>query len=389
MGHSANKPILPWPALAVGALVAAAAVIIALFVMDGRGGNGVGGSPTPGPTPTLGPSITGMIGYITPGGDFALMDAYGNNQRSLTSDGAARSVTWSPDGSIAALEVGSGAAVAVRGVGPDGTVAFEIPGASQPHWSPGGDKLAVMQNSTLAVYDPSGDQLRSFDHAALPAWSPGGAALAFLKVADDGQAVPVIGELETGAEEPLAAGIQPAEPVFPIAWHPAGDVIAYRDHLYEPSTGTTTELPGTAVYWSPDGRILLVAGGFIPADNATPGLLLFASQGFEYKIGLSIRPSAEDIPPQLFIQKWTDWTPDGRYLFYLDPEPGRETRRLYDTVAIAQDRRTNIAGERPDVSPDGLTATFMYQDKVWVFPLDASALAAVADGGYPAWQPAP
>lgn len=398
-----SKPILPWPVLALGVAAAAAAVVVALIYGGGGNGGNVGGSPTPAPTPTL-PPITGTIGYITPDGNFALMDADGANQRVLTSDGLAKSFAWSPDGSVAALEVASGTAARVRGIRPDGSVAFDIEGGSKPLWSSGGEELAVEVGNSVAVYDASGNALRVFESATLPTWSPDGASVAFLKLGADGKAVPVIGELSTGTESPLAADIEPADPVFPIASHPSGGIIAYRNRLYEPATGATTDLPGTAVYWSPNGRTLLAAGEFVPAYRATPGLILDATQGLKQTIGLDIRPSAEDIPAQLFIQKWTEWTPDGRYLLYMDPEPGRERIRIYDTEAIRQDSRRNIAGERPDISLnarvqvsdrrqddpyEGLTVTFMHEGKVWVFPLDGRALVAVAEGGYPAWQPTP
>ncbi len=352
--------------------------------------DGSGPSATSSTTPTPRPiEATGTIGYITPDGNFALMDPNGGNQRLLTQDGNAKSVTWSPDGSVAAIEISAGPAAKVRGVTPDGSVSFEIIGASLPLWSPQGDKLAVAQEDAVSVFDAAGALLLTFEGATLPTWAPDGSALAFLKVGRDGNAIPVIGDLETGGETPLAADIPPAPPEFPIAWHPAGAVVAYRDKLYEPATGNTTSLPGTAVFWSPNGRTLLVAGEYSAADRGTPGMILDASQDFKQIIGLLIRQSAQDIPPQLFIQKWTDWTPDGRYLFYLDPEMGREFIRVYDTEVIGQDIHRNIAGERPDISPDGKFAAFMYQDKVWVFPLDASTLVAVADGSYPAWQPQP
>lgn len=89
------------------------------------------------------------------------------------------------------------------------------------------------------------------------------------------------------------------------------------------------------------------------------------------------------------MQKWSDWTGDGRYLFYMDPEPSREFIRVYDTQAISQQIYRNIAGERPDLSPDGANAVFMFQGKVWVFPVDGSALVPVAEGSRPVWQPTP
>lgn len=390
MSRNPGKPILPWPVLALGVVAAGVALIVAFVVVGGSsdGGDG-GGTATPRPTPTLG-TVSGTIGYITPDGNFALMDGNGANQRVLTSDGAVTAFAWSPDGSIAAVEFGGSAAAHVAGVNPaDGSVLFDIAGAAQPLWSPDGDRLVVVLDGSLGVFDTSGAPARVFESGMLPTWSPDGASVAFLKVDAAGKAVPVIGDVASGEESPLADGLEPADPVFPIAWHPSGDVLGYRNRLYDQQTGNTTDLPGTVVYWSPNGRMLLVAGDFIPSDNATKGLVLDATQEFKQTIGLSIRPSAEDIPAQLFIQKWTDWTSDGRYLLYMDPEPDRQRIRVYDTKDLTQTPHRNIAGERPDISPDGRYLTFMYQGKVWVYPLDASALAAVAEGGFPAWQPTP
>lgn len=385
MRRSASKPILPWPVLLAGLAVAGVALLATFILIDDGSGPA---APTLAPTPTLAPGIQGTLGYITPDGNFALIDAYGGSHRPLTTNGGVTAFAWAPNGSLVAVVEGSAAAATVIGLHPDGTEALSIAGSSDPLWSPGSDALAVSQGANLAVYDVVGNQVRTFENAALGAWSPDGTSLAFLKLAGDGLAVPVIASLGDGSETPLSADIQPAEPVFPIAWHPSGGQVAYRDRLYVLSSENTADLPGTAVQWSPDGRMLLVAGRFDATANATSGLLLDVTRDMEQTIGIYIRPSAYEIPPQLFIQKWTDWTPDGRYFLYLDPEPGRETARVFQTLyPPTQDRDRNIAGEFPDISPDGTYSVFTYQEKVWVMPLDKSVLVTIADGRLPAWQP--
>ncbi len=361
--------------------------VAVLLLAAACGGGGGDSTPSPSPSPSPKPlTATGTIGYITPQGDFALMDANGSNQRALTQDGGVAAFSWSPDGTAAALELGIGSTAHVRVIKPDGSSKFELDG-SEALWSPAGDRLALKQGSGIGIADRNGNPERVFEDGARPAWAPDGTRLAFIKLDTDGTGVPVIGDIATGTETPLSAGIEAAPPDYPIAWHPAGTVIAHQNKLYEPATGTTRDLPGTAVEWAPDGRTLLVSGVYSERDGGSPGLLLDVAQDFKNTIGLLIRLSAEDIPAQLFIQKWTDWTPDGRFLVYLDPEPQRERVRLYDTVSLTQQPFKNIAGERPDVSPDGTHVAWMLRGQVWVFPLDASTLLPVADGGFPAWQP--
>jgi Tol biopolymer transport system component len=205
--------------------------------------------------------VAGTIGYITPDGNFGLMDGNGGNQGSVTSDGTAKAFAWSPEGPRGSRTRRWARYVSV--VRPDGAVA-DIAGGSAPLWSPGGDRLAVSLDGSVALYDASGNVLRVFDTATRPAWSPDGTLLAFLKVGANGKAVPVVGQVSTGQEAPLDPNIEPADPLFPIAWHPSGSIIAYSTKLYEPATGRTVDLPGRAVYWSPDGRRLLVAGVFNP-----------------------------------------------------------------------------------------------------------------------------
>jgi hypothetical protein len=113
--------------------------------------------------------------------------------------------------------------------------------------------------------------------------------------------------------------------------------------------------------------------------------LLDATQGLKEVIGLELPPSAEGVPGWDFIQSWTAWSPNGRYLVYMDPTVTRERVRRYDTMQATQEIYRNIKGERPKISPDGSVIAFMDAGKVWMLPFDGSWLNPVMDGGWPAW----
>ncbi len=363
-------------------------LILAALAAACSGGGGSDATPVPTPTPTSPPiQAAGRIAFITPEGNLALVSPNGGDLQPLTDSGGVSAFRWSPDGSMIALEVAAGPAPTVRVIKADGSQVFDLTGASSPFWSPSGAYLVVARTSGIAVVDVAGNEVRQWSDAVRAEWSPDGVSLAFVQVGAGGLGIPVIGGVAGGEPEPLSPDIEPHKPDYPIAWHPSGGVIAYRNALYEPEAGKKTELPGVPVWWNPDGRMLMVTLAFVPADNSTPAQLLDMTQGAKAVIGLEVRPALDETPAWSYIRNWADWSPDGRLLVYFDPQPLRLRVRIYDTVAIAQRIFKDIQGDRPDVSPDSTHVAFMHEGKVWVLALDGSALRDIVPGSFPAWQP--
>jgi hypothetical protein len=191
-------------------------------------------------------------------------------------------------------------------------------------------------------------------------------------------------DVASGSETPLSATIEPHSPDYPIAWHPVSDVIAYRDRVYEPAASAEQPLPGVAVNWSPDGRMLVVTLPDDPARGTVVGRLLIAAEGFKEVIGFEI-PAPGQVLGWTIVPRWTDWAPDGRHFIYMDPTETRERVRVYDTVEIAQVPYRNIKGERPQVSPDGTALAFQDSGKVWVLAMDGTTLQALFEGSQGDW----
>lgn len=394
--------------LIAAAAVGAIAIGVGVALITDSGGSGGDGQVT------LGPSVTpGAIGTITAEGEFAyvttdlrvgLTDAAGNAPQVISDfDGVSR-VLWSTDGSLLAAQVTSGRERVVV-ITPSGEELFEVDGASDPAWSPVGNQLLVLRDSTAVVVDESGVEIRSVPEAAGAVWSPDGSSIAYLRVDDEAMVVPVILDLESGEESLLDDGIEPGDPTYPIAWHPAEDLIAYRDRLYDLSTRDSRPLEGVPVSWSPDGRLLLQTLDRDESVSSTNARLFDFTAGPEslqtredcYEllahivcpiIGFLVRDSVEGEQPWVYLRRWYDWSPDGRTFFYLDPRPFDPILRVYDTLAQRQ-RSFMIEGEEPDISPDGTHAAFSQGQKLWVLALDESAFQDVVDGIRPQWRPVP
>jgi len=360
-------------------------IVLALACGDGAVSPVIPPSPTPGAVGTI--TAAGTIAYINPSGELALTDPAGTASQVISGFSGVVAFQWSPAGSLIAAEVEANGTKNVVVLDPAGGLVFEIAGAEAPVWSPAGDRLVAVRSDGALVVDSEGQEVLSLAAALRPEWSPDGSQLAYLEQTDDGLAVPVIVTVETGERHPFPDEFLPAEPVFPISWHPAGELIAYMDALYEPATEAVVSLEGVPVNWSPDGRLLLQTVDTDPATGSTTAQIYDFSQDGAVTIALEVRPSTDGEPPWLYIDRWIAWTTDGRILLYMDPQPSAVQVRMYDTVAITQDRYRNIQGREPDISPSGEHVAFFDGGKVWVFALDATALVDIVDGTRPAWRP--
>jgi hypothetical protein len=289
---------------------------------------------------------------------------------------------------LIALERSAGEETSVQVVRVNGEPVFEVSGATAPLWSPPGDRLLVERAGDIEILDASGGTVRTFASAIRPDWSPDGTAVAFIRTSTGGNGVPTIGVVAGGEERPLDPALAPEQAVYPVLWHPGGAVLAYRNGLYEPGTGARTELPGIASSFSPDGRLILVTLGADPTVTGRPAQLLdLTAPSLTPVIGIEVRPAPDGTPPWLYVLNWMDWSADSRIFFYMDPDEFRPRVRIFDTIGLTQDTYPEIRGEYPDMSPDSTHVTFQFEGKVWVLPLNATALLPIIEGGLPGWEP--
>ena len=378
-----------WRQLIVTGIIVAAAVAVLVGSGCGNGQESSGDSATPtiGPVGTI--TAVGRLAFIGSDGNLKLISPDGSAMEAITDGGGVQRYAWSPDGALIAVQRQADAGSSVEVIRPSGEVVFDVTGGAAPFWSPRSDRLLVERGGGLDLLDINGESVRSIPAAVLPDWSSDGTVIAFIRTLEGGKGIPMISAVDSGDERALDANITPDEPIYPVLWHPGTAALAFRNALYEPGTGVKTELPGPVAYFSPDGRLVLTILGPDPTVIGRPARLLDLTQGAKEIIGLDVRPAPDETPPWLYIKRWTDWSKDGRLLVYMDPDEMRPRARVYDTVAITQDTYSNIRGEDPDLSPDGTHAVFHYEGRVWVFPLDATALVPIADGSLPVWQPVP
>lgn len=377
---------LPFIILAVAAAIGGGVAVALLTEGDGGGGP-VFITPTPTSTPGSVGTITaqGEIAYVTSDQKVGLTDPTGAASQVISDFDGVTSVYWSIDGSMLAADVTLGRERVVV-ITPAGDVLFEVDGAGQPQWSPVDNRLLVVRQADAVVLDDTGAELTVVPSAAGPVWSPDGGSIAYLRI-DDGTSTLAMIDLDTGEESDLRAADADADPSYAIAWRPTGELIAYRDSLYDLATGGSEPLEGVPVSWSPDGRWLLQTLDQAEGEGTNARLFDFDQDGVA-RIGFYVRDSIQGDPPWVYIQRWLAWNADGTQLVYLDPRPFAPVLRLYNTVDDPSQRPDDrIEGVDPDFSPSDTHIAFSQREKLWVYAVDASALVNILDGIRPQWRP--
>ena len=212
-----------------------------------------------------GPARNGPIVFVSNRSPFlapqlVAVDAVSGAQRQLTRGPRwHRAGRWSPDGSRIALVEDSSVAV-MDGNGTD--FRMLVPEwAEDLAWSPDGTRIAyTTSGGEIGVVDADGGQPVRLGRGAQPAWSPDGTRIA---AATGGEGV-VVYDLASGQQRVLAKGA----PIYANpAWSPSGDTIAYAAfaedgydvYLVGADGGVPRRLTdGWAASWSPDGTRLAV-----------------------------------------------------------------------------------------------------------------------------------
>jgi TolB protein len=240
-------------------------------------------TPAPSEPPDgLVPAIPGLgrLAVATPGG-LRLVDNDAGRAVTVLSDSAIAFPAWSPDGRwLAYLDLGWRSIKLVSSDGSPGQLA-EVPNGPFTEnfaWSPTEDVLAIApSNGGLYLVTPSGEvRLLAEGLIASFAWSP------------DGQSLAYVTSLPSGSQASASAAI------FTI---PVSGGEPQQRYLAE---GSDIVLAG----WWPDGQGLLYWLGIRSASIAMDGMMLFSlplDGGDPVKLGVML-------PEHAFL----DWSPDGR-----------------------------------------------------------------------------
>lgn len=244
-------------------------------------------------------------------------------------------LTWSPDGSRFAFELtrnGSPAELWVADL-PDATPRRLLAAGRDPHWSPGGKRLAVVSSLRLVVVDPASGTQRALGHAdGVGAWSPDGSRIAYRADGD----LWVVGADGRGRRRVALNAFDPV-------WSPDGRRLAY--------------LRGRAVHTvdARGGRDAVVArarGAFLGSWTRRGILLETSGPGarlIRLLAGGRLRTLAVEVPA-------TEARDFDGFRFVAERSPA-DTTEIWSVAPYGSDARPvthdGVSDDFPALSPDG------------------------------------
>jgi dipeptidyl aminopeptidase/acylaminoacyl peptidase len=281
---------------------------------------------------------------------------------------------------LAVIFLWSGAAPAVPPSGPEPlfTAAdlFNLEAADDPQISPDGRWIAYVRRSGDIMTDrfrrsiwlvdtATGRQMPLARDASQPRWSPGGDRLAYIAAADGGRAQLYVRWMQSGEAVPITSlGYAPGS----VAWSPDGRSLAYA--MFVPDEGQrlgpSQPRPEGAVWAEP---LQVITAVTYRADGAG-----YLRAGYDQLFLVSSEGGA---PRQLSYGPFNNggplsWTSDGRRLLFSGNRSPNWEREGFNTeiyaLDIASNRITALTtrdgpDNEPAVSPDGrLVAYTGYDD---------------------------
>lgn len=329
---------------------------------------------------------------------------------------------------------------------PDGSDRVEVSGgdgpALQPSWSPAGDRLAWVEQRTseggvggaIVVAGPRGQSPIVTRTPFVPyylAWSPTGDRVAFLGAGGDPAAPVEMGVLDLGDDPVSARPVAGGSPFFYFAWSPDGrKVLAHAgfDRLEEiglaGAATAVSQRPGlfATPAWSLDGRTVVYverAGRQVQrlvaiVDGRSPRVLV---EG-EGALSFVLRPDGGAVAYQMLDEEDGDlfdrrptqpgdgvrvvdvatgatrkattlramtfwWSPDGRRLLALAPEPEAAGTIPFLWQVWEGGRATDAAGRHSptiEVLRDYAPFFTQYAQSATPWAPDGSAFAYPAEG---------